>query len=475
MTPSRLPTPIERPASVQINAWSGGDLPNTDPLPARTPWAQVRLHDRLPVPWLAPPVLVDERRWDHPEIGWGLLLPENETLSPAERATATDAPAAIQALLAARRGSPVLRWMPQLGHTHVRRYGADGKPRDLEVAAPRPGAGEDRIPRYLLIYAPPAIIPWSLQYALNLSTYVGRLDLDGPALDHYIEALLTDWSASACQVRAPVVWSVDHGAPDISWLMARAIADRLWQSMEADPDLGQRVRLKDTHATHTRLVETLAERQPGLVVTTSHGMTGPLRSNADLTAQLGLPVDVNHALLRVDALQQWQPSGAIWYAHACCAAGSDAVSRYAGLLAHDANISQIVSGVANAAGAMVAPLPRALLGASSPLRAFVGHVEPTFDWTMRDPVTNQVLIHILCDALYTQLLQPDRRTPIGFALRKHFKEAGAFFGSQNEAIGQVDQNVPGMRDWALYRRLVALDRQTLVILGDPTVSLPLLH
>jgi hypothetical protein len=468
------PERIDRPATLQINAWSGA-LPNSDPLPEKTPWAQVKPHAELPVKWHAPAIPVDERRWDHPDIGWGLVLPDNETLSPSERATATDAPAAIQALLAARPGSPVLRWGPKHNNWYLRRYGTDGKTRDLDIAAPKPGAGEDRMPRYLLIYASPAVIPWNVQYTLNLSTYVGRLDLEGRALDNYIEALLSDWSASACQVRAPVVWSVDHGAPDISWLMERAIADRLWQSIEQDADFGQRLRLKGEQATHTALAAALAERQPGLVVTTSHGMTGPLGTDAALMAQLGLMVDVNHELLRIDELQAWQPSGAVWYAHACCAAGSDAVSRYAGLLAHDANISQTINGVAAAAGAMVAPLPRALLGAPSPLRAFVGHVEPTFDWTMRDPVTKQVLVHVLCDALYTQLFQQDRRTPIGYALRGHFKEAGAFFGSLDEAVVQVNQNVPGMRTWALYRRLVALDRQTLVLLGDPTVALPALQ
>lgn len=473
--PHEAAGPIDRPGRLQINAWSGGTPSNADPLPPRTPWAQVKPVHEHPRKWAAPAIPVDERHWQHPDIGWGLVLPDNEALPPPARATAADAPAAIQALLAARPGSPVLRWAPQLDNWKLRRYGADGKARDLEIAAPRPGVEEDRIPRYLLIYASPSLIPWSVQYALNLSTYVGRLDLVGPALDNYIEALLSDWSGAACQVRAPVVWSVDHGAPDISWLMDRALANGLWQRLEQDADLGQRLRLKEAQATHSALAAALAERKPGLVVTTSHGMTGPLGSEAALIAQLGLLVDINHDLLRIDELQAWQASGAIWYAHACCAAGSDTVSRYADLLGHDASISQIVNGVAAAAGAMVAPLPRALLGARSPLRAFVGHVEPTFDWTLRDPVTKQVLVHVLCDALYTQVFQQDMRTPIGFALRGHFKEAGAFFGSLDRAIVQVNQNMPGMRDWALYRRLVALDRQTLVILGDPTVALPLLH
>jgi hypothetical protein len=33
-------------------------------------------------------------------------------------------------------------------------------------------------------------------------------------------------------------------------------------------------------------------------------------------------------------------------------------------------------------------------------------------------------------------------------------------------VKQINDNVAGMRDWALYRKLAALDRQTTVILGD---------
>jgi hypothetical protein len=51
------------------------------------------------------------------------------------------------------------------------------------VQVPRPGLGDGKTPQYLLIYGSPAEIPWAVQYALNMSTYVGRLDLEGPALE----------------------------------------------------------------------------------------------------------------------------------------------------------------------------------------------------------------------------------------------------------------------------------------------------
>jgi hypothetical protein len=86
-----------------------------------------------------------------------------------------------------------------------------------------------------------------------------------------------------------------------------------------------------------------------------------------------------------------------------------------------------------------------------------------------------VVTHILQAALYNNLYQQDMRTPIGYALREVYKEAGAFYGAWQDAVRKINDNVTGMRDWALYRQLVAMDRQTMVILGDPTVAMPLLH
>lgn len=404
------------------------------------------------------------------------MLPHRQGHKPADLATAADAPPAIRRLLKSRPGSPVLRFCRNLQQGYLRRYYADGRAEVLSVQAPRPGSGAGKTPQYLLIYGSPAEIPWAVQYALNMSTYVGRLDLEGPGLDNYVNALLSDWQSQPSDPRAPVVWSVDHGAPDITFLMARAIADHVWTNMAADPDLTRGVHLAGGSATLAALGATLAARSPALVITTSHGTTGPLDNPTQLKARLGAPVDVNHQPLTLGDLRDWSPAGAIWYAHACCSAGSDAASRYSGLLPPEGAVSRVLNEVAAVAGAMVAPLARALLGAERPLRAFVGHVEPTFDWTLRDPHTEQPLTHVLTTSLYNRLYQQgEHRTPIAHALGAVYKEAGNFYGSWQDAIQGINRNEPGMRDWALYRQLVAMDRQTLVILGDPTVALPRLR
>jgi hypothetical protein len=65
-------------------------------------------------------------------------------------------------------------------------------------------------------------------------------------------------------------------------------------------------------------------------------------------------------------------------------------------------------------GARVAPLPVALLSANEPARGFLGFVEPTFDWTLKQPLTDQFLTAGLVTALYDELY---RGSPIGHAFR----------------------------------------------------------
>jgi hypothetical protein len=469
---------IERPTEVRVNGWTGAAAPSQT-LPERTPWGQ-KQNLAARTQWLAPAAPADPRDWQHPDVGWGLVLPDDDSLGAVAKAKADDAPL-LRPLLDKRPGAPVLRWRPELQQSYLRRYYEDGSAQDLSAQAPSPGISRGRIPQYLLIVASPRKIPWAVQYALNMSTFVGRLDCaddkgleNDQGLKNYVSALVNDWQGQTTQPRAPVVWRVDHGEPDITWLMARSVAGKLWEKFEGDKDndFTGRTLLKDGEATGDNLAAALAGKSPSLIVTTSHGMTGPLDNTALLKSQLGAPVDVQHRALSLAQLGAWKPSGAIWYAHACCSAGSDQQSRYKGLLPDDGAVGSMLNGVAAGAGAMVAPLAQALLGAEQPLRAFVGHVEPTFDWTLRDPINKQVLTSVLTDALYTQLYQQDKRTPIGFAMKEVYKQAGSFYGAWQTAVHDIDRNVPGMRDWALYRQLVAMDRQTLVILGDPTVAVP---
>ena len=454
-----------RPKTLDINAYDGS---RRAPSPLSDQWRRWSLRQAPPTirAFLRAPPRADPRDWQDQRVGWGLVLPYNPALSPEEQATAIDAPEPIQELVK-RRGkegqpAPVLRHVAQTGHIGFLRRGTV----DLPVNQSLFGTGERSIPRYLLIYARPDQIPWDAQYSLQTSRCVGRLSLEGEALENYVAALLDNWGTAGADPKAALVWSADHGTGDITTLMRQAIAAPLAEKLQQDTDVGKGTAVLDgihQESSAATLAHALAGRRPGYIVTTSHGMTGPLDAVDEMASQLGFPVDSGYNLVTPSALlRDWQPGGAIWYAHACCGAGSDARTLFEGLLDPGSDVDQLMQGVARC-GARVAPLPQALLGAKNPLRAFIGHVEPTFNWTLQQRETRQFTTDPLVTSLYDELFQP---MPVGLALGSLYGQLGGLYVDYERFLRNTAHSE------MIYRLLVARDIQSTVILGDPTVALP---
>ncbi len=467
--------PAGHGSRLQVNAW----LPEThrvegDPSGAVSDWAIRRAGTLVPERPLAAEEPADERDWWDERVGWGLVLPDDDAVAAADKALGLDAAEPLRRLLEARPGSPVLRYRPDLGVSFLVRYEEDGTPRKLATTGGERGAGPRQLPRYLLIAASPADVPWRLQYLLNTSSYVGRLDLAPEGLERYVDALLTGWDGATSQVRSTLVWTVDHGRDDITWLMRHGLAEPLADVYAKDDDLrvGAR-RLSGSDALGGALVDELGAQRPGLVATTSHGVTAPLDDPAALREGLGALVDSSHQPVGADrVLQAWQPDGAVWYAHACCSAGADGATLFSDVVEAGSDVDRVLTGVSTA-GACTAPLPRLLLGCERPLRAFVGHVEPTFNWTLRDPENGQLLTAGLRRALYDGVFRT-RPEPVGMALaRAYAPVAGLWSRWDTERLAAVGGDATA-RQRALAARLAALDRQSIVLLGDPTVALPAL-
>lgn len=415
------------------------------------------------------PQAVDPADWAHEAIGWGVVLPEKPGLDAGALATAGDAPEPIRELVAHRQGK-VLRYRPgtTFGDWTLRDYSGGG---DLLNADSPPGRGPKQLPMYLLICASPKDVPWQVQYQLNPVRHVGRLDLDEAGLGNYVEAALHDWAGSAAEYAAPVVWSVDHGGGDITSLMSKVIAEELFAKLATDSDMPGARHL--AAGTGNTLAQALRQQHPALVVTTSHGLTGPLDDPDAMRQTLGLLVDQNHTPVTPSSLiASWQPDGAIWFAQACCSVGSDQPSQYDKLFAANSILGSILAGVATV-GAATSPLPRALLGNEKPLRAFIGHVEPTFDWTLSFPPNQQQLTASLIAALYDELCLGK---PVGLAMSRYYRAVGALLLGHTQAMKSyaVTSGKPATTalDLALYTKITALDRASTVILGDPTAAIP---
>lgn len=446
---------------------------------ATGPWPE-RLRRRSasldPVESLLPQAAPDRRDWRDPRVGWGLIVAEPEGYSDAELAAGKDLPEALHVLLRRRGDGPVLRYRSafksSLRLSHLRDW---KRGEDVALDQAREGTGPGELPAYLLIVGSPREIPWELQFALNGIRFVGRLDLDELGLERYVAALLDDWRQAdetpqqrIARARRALIWAVDHGAGDITSLLRQGIALEAHAAIDGDPDLEVRLLDGRRHEADDEGLRTALERlTPGLVITTSHGFVEG--SGASLAERLGAPVDQDFRPLDIDALSTvWQPRGAVWYAHACCSAGTCGGGFYQDLFDSNTEIAQSLQ-ILEELGPFQAALPRALLSAWNPARAFIGQVEPTFDWTLRHPETRRRLTGVLVDALTQSFYRPEEN--VGYGLRNWFRQVGYFYSSWEKAraeatYGEMDAST------LLYLRLAARDVQSTVLLGDPTVRLP---
>lgn len=450
------------PETLTADAWTGTAGAEGVLAPEAKTWG-VRRPEWATVPHLShdPTRLADPHDWSHPDVGYGVLLSDNDDqgLSPSERAAGVDAPEAVRFLLASRPGSVLLRWRPERAGV-LRRYYDDGSSQDLMIGMSRFGVAKGSLPRYVTIIGAPDRVPWGIQHMLAGQHAVGRLPLVGEELDNYVQALLNGWTDSLPS-SAGLVWAVNHGAADVTSLvksrLTMPLVDALQQILEIHL-------IEGDYATARALLQALGEQQSGLVVTTSHGMSAPLDDPSRLGATLGLPVDVEGTAVPSHELLEHMPSGAVWFAQAGYSAGNDAESRYDGLLEADSTLYRIISSI-SALGSFAAPVARSLLGRPRPIRAMFGYVEPFFDWTLQIAPGERGFT----DRLTNGILGIAEGKPLGLAFADYYAAISTLYQRWAEGSIRADEWDASLE--AVRLRLAAKNRQSLVLLGDPTAVL----
>ncbi|HWE50657.1 MAG TPA: hypothetical protein VG273_12750 [Bryobacteraceae bacterium] len=452
------------PALLRANAFDGEAA--AEGIPAKT-WA---LHPVLPElrTTLAEPVEFNLLDWSHPCVGWGVVAAVPPNATENDLRTSADLPDCIRALIRDRNDAPVFRYRPDwdLKFDQLTNY-ADNV--DVDIASSPAGTGPGCLPQYLLILGDARTIPWRLQFQLNANRFAGRLPLSGTDLDNYVARLRCGWANSDTCFRNSLVWATNHGYPDITDLMFHVLAKPVFEAYRQDNNIGPAARfLGAEDATHEALLCNLKRRRPGVIVTASHGMTGPVAEPKQIPIRLGLPVDRNRQVLCIERiLADWRPDGAIWYAHACCSAGTSGAKGFAGLVPADSTLGRTFESLYQA-GETIAPLPLALLGSDKPARAFIGHVEPTFDITLRNEKSGQWFTDPIVSTLYDQVYL---RHPLGYGMRRLLGNlpgvSSAWLNARKHFAGD-DQSHLQM----LNNALRGLDLQATVLLGDPTVAIP---
>ncbi|MHA7207935.1 hypothetical protein [Arthrobacter sp. MDT1-65] len=460
------------PASVQIDAWAGECATSTLAQHARRWGAKPGLSTQDPLKFDS---ISDPTNWMSDEVGYGVLVPDtpvvpegHEYVWTKEKATGSALPKPIRRLLRARPKTVLLYWNPLHGTRSVRRYFDSDPPHtsDLRIGLSQFGTARKQLPRFVLIAASPTSIPWEVQYAFALRHAVGRLPFDDDQGDSYISAMLdgSGWATSPPTSSSVTIWTVNHGTRDISHLMQNVLTKPLIEKCQGSIETLTVVDGVD--ATTAGLVTALASK-PTLLVTSSHGAT-PL-DERELVRELGLPVARDRTTVNIDALVESVPGGAIWFAQACCSAGSSSRSNYTALLEEGTMARLIVDTVAGLASS-VSPASLALLTRDPPVRAIFGHVEPTFDWTLRDPETKQRFGHDIISALTSQL---HSGKPLGLILESYYAGVSSLVSAwATRSDDFKDSHDRSILVEMTRLRLTAWDRQSLVLLGDPTVRIP---
>ena len=303
---------------VLSNAWRGEAVAGPFS-PAAGKWA---LSAVQPGVTTAAPPEHDPWDWRAPQVGWGLVLADTDGFSVEDLVVAKDAPEPLQCLVAARGPAPVLRWRPGQPDVLLRYYSGFANPETIPIGGTPRGIANGAIPSFLMLWGGLDRLPWRLQYVLNLDPriFAGRLPtMSDDALESYVTALLSEWDDPPPAHAQALVWATDHSPTDISRLMRLVVAEPIRAAYETDADITVQSR-GGTDATAMQLAATLAAQSPDVIVSTSHGFTGP--AGAPDRERLGWLVDAE--LEPTDPstlLAGWQPNGAIWYAHACCGAG----------------------------------------------------------------------------------------------------------------------------------------------------------
>ncbi len=448
------------PDAVALSAFSGDGEVMSPTSPKVTAWGA--RETLLSAQRTLAPKPIDMNDWRNPDVGWGVVMADRADVDRAAKAIAADAPAPIRDLIIERGSAPVFRVESD---RMLVRYNRDGTMQRVAIGLTDYGTGQGRLPFYLLIVGSPQLVGWEVQFALNRNHRVGRLDLPAEGLDNYVNALRSNWAGCNLDPGAVTIWSTKVDA--ITTKMQRLVADFLAGEFAKDPEITVHRHASDD-ATNARLLQTLKDFRPSVVVTSSHGRTAPLDDPISMRATLGNPVDANLATLDVDELASWTPSGAVWYSQACCSAGSNQGTSYAGLFTPDSTAAKVTDAV-GLLGAQIAPMPARLLSTQSPLRAFVGHVEPTFDWTLLLPENGAPLTMPLVRAISRNLFSRDT---IGNSFASYYAGVGELYARLVESRKDVDKMKSGAAERSAYYKLTAIDRQSLVILGDPTALLP---
>jgi hypothetical protein len=340
-------------------------------------------------------------------------------------------------------------------------------------SAPGAPANPDVLPYYLLIVGGPEQIPFRIQYQLDVTYAVGRIDFDTPEeYARYAEAVIAAETAAPRPCEA--AFFGPHNADDVATaLSVEHLVGPLAAAISSEGPQGWTYSTRiGPEATKANLVALLTRPEPpALLFTAGHGMVFPSGDPKQFPHQGGLlcqdwpgrvawrkAVPPDFYVSEDDLPATAAPGGAIAFLFACYGAGTPRDDDY---------VQDAGAPVQIAPEAFVARLPRRLLGhPTSPALAVVGHVERAMSYSFVWPGAGEQL-----DVFKSALLGLLHGKRLGWALEYFSDRFAALSTTLDDARetakwgGQADpREIAGL--WTAKN-----DARNYVILGDPAVRL----
>lgn len=398
------------------------------------------------------------------QAGWGLIVPPGGLPKPIRKALA-----------------PLLE----------RRSGEAGEAREIEYRSGetvrrflvRHGTayGEvdpEKLPYYLLIVAPPSVVPFEFQYDLNVRHAVGRLWFDGPPeraaerFASYAQGVL-DSEAGKCRRQGAVVFGIqnDDDPPtdtcrhQLSEPLARAMGD-----FRSPPALKT---FFGEEATKERMVSLLGGPDtPAVFFSASHAVCFRQGEDELLTDQGALVCadwpgrekwkgrpSPDHYFAAKDLDDSADVRGLVTFHYACFSAGTPEMDSYARARGKpEKRLSD---------EPLLSSLPQRLLGhPGGGALAVLGRVDLAWEHSFEWPGVGSHITHF--ESAFEQLLAGKR---IGTAFEPFADRYAQIATAVARELLDSTPDAPKPEGLA-HLWMAHHDAQSLVLLGDPAVRLP---
>lgn len=419
------------------------------------------------------------------QAGWGVIFPavKPESDDAREQAAILEA---LSPLLALRRAQSTKRGDRYKEYTGVLGYRpGESKQKYLARLGAGPGpADPDKVPYYLLIVASPQVIPYHVQYQIDVQYAVGRLHFD--TIEEYanyarsVVAAETGGLALAREVAFVGVANPDDPATQLSRKnLVGPLADMVagWTDVPG----WSVARYFDEDASKAKILPLLGgPSTPALLFSGSHGMgfrkgdplqerhqgalllqdwAGPKRWRKPIGDDLYLSGD--------DLSSDASPLGMIAFNFACYGAGTPEFDEFSKQAFKERKPI--------ADRAFVAGLHRKLLGhPKGGALATIGHVERAWGYSFMWGTGNKTLQSAQLGVFESTLKVLMKGMPVGMAL-EYFNERYAEMASDlSQQIEELEFN-PGSVDAYTLANLwtSSNDARGYAVVGDPAVRLAL--